>query len=364
MDVLTASPGSSSDLYSTSESDDPRLARRALSHEPLSASSQKGSYSPLEVSIFYPQDKSQARAQCIKRREEVELMYDGRDRVGSYNVHKRKREVDEDDAELVKPGSGSISAPIRGSPPVNGAGRSSFSQTNATTESGHKRSRQDEILSGSHDHERCVSGLPLQIWQSVFCFVPPVFLGRLLRVNRAFNFLLTPSKARGPDRELSYQITRDLSPASIWAASRKRFCPGLPRPLHGMEELEMWRLLRGSSCQLCGNSKTLLTSNASKPWSAGPGDRGVRVIWPFGIRCCGPCLTVHCEKVGLVDIIHHYVLFSLLLGGHIIVLVNLSLVSVTGPSIRLCVPIGRLCDLDCSSEHKAVFGYSINKTLL
>ena len=308
MDVITVSPGSSSDLYSTSESDDPRLARRAASHDPLSASSQKASHSPLEVSTLYAQDESQTKVHGIKRRGKVEPMYDGRGTVGSYNVHKRKREVDVDDAELVIPGSGSFSAAMHGSPPINGTAHRSFPQTNITAEPGHKRSRQDDMLPGSHDREMCVSSLPLQIWQTIFCFVPPVFLGRLLRVNRAFNFLLTPSATRGPDPKLSYQFTRDLSPPSIWAASRKRFCPGLPRPLHGMEELEMWRLLRGSTCQLCGNSKTLLTSNASKPWSSGPGDRGVRVIWPFGVRSCGPCLRVHCEKVGIVDILYHYVL--------------------------------------------------------
>ena len=308
MDVITVSPGSSSDLYSTSESDDPRLARRATSQGPLSSSSQKGSHSPLEVSTLHAQDKSQAKAHGIKGQGKVESMHEVRGTVGSYNVHKRKREVDEDDAELVIPGSGSFSVAMHDSPPVNGTVRRSFSQTNITAEPGHKRSRQDEILPGSHDRGVCVSGLPLQIWQTIFCFVPPVFLGRLLRVNRAFNFLLTPSATRGSEAKLSYQFTRDLSPPSIWAASRKRFCPGLPRPLRGMEELEMWRLLRGSTCQLCGDSKTLLTSNASKPWSSGPGDRGVRVIWPFGIRCCGPCLRVHCEKVGVVDILHHYVL--------------------------------------------------------
>ena len=143
--------------------------------------------------------------------------------------------------------------------------------------------------------------LPPQIWQHVFCFVPPVFLGRLLRINRSFNALLTPEK---PTNELSLPRAEGslqyISPESIWQASRKRFAPGLPRPLKGLHELDMWRLLRGSDCQVCGERKTLLTTHGSMNlWNSGPGSNGVRVVWPFGVRMCAGCLRDRTEKVNL-----------------------------------------------------------------
>ncbi|KAL9031806.1 MAG: hypothetical protein Q9196_000179 [Gyalolechia fulgens] len=98
--------------------------------------------------------------------------------------------------------------------------------------------------------------LPAELWHHIFRFVPPVFLGRLLRVNRAFHSYLTspsngPKQATGP----SQTGVRPLDSETIWAASRKRFAAGLPKPLRGLQELDMWRLLRGQTCQLCGTTK-------------------------------------------------------------------------------------------------------------
>ena len=143
------------------------------------------------------------------------------------------------------------------------------------------------------------SMLPAELWQYIFCFVPPVSLGRLLRVNRAFNIFLTlpithQSHTASPWRGLA----KPLSANSIWAASRKRFCPGLPKPLRDIPELDMWRLLRGRDCQMCGKVPDV-DLNSESPWESGPGERGVSVIWPFGIRCCGQCLQDHSEKVSL-----------------------------------------------------------------
>lgn len=144
-----------------------------------------------------------------------------------------------------------------------------------------------------------VASLPIEIWQNIFCFVPPVFLGRLLRVSHTFNSLLTPNVFVETSRqEPSIGAAEYQTPIEIWAASRKRFCPGLPKPVHGLNDLDMWRLLRGSDCQLCGEKKILLTSsNASNQHESGPGNAGVRVIWPFGVRSCGPCLMTNSEKV-------------------------------------------------------------------
>lgn len=144
-----------------------------------------------------------------------------------------------------------------------------------------------------------VASLPIEIWQNVFCFVPPVFLGRLLRVSHTFNSLLNPNvSVEWPNQGSSTRAATHRTPSSIWAASRKRFCPGLPKPLYGLNDLDMWRLLRGSDCQLCGDKMVLLTSsNAPNQYESGPANTGVRVIWPFSVRSCGPCLIANSEKV-------------------------------------------------------------------
>ncbi len=141
--------------------------------------------------------------------------------------------------------------------------------------------------------------LPAELWQHIFCFVPPVFLGRLLRVNRAFHAYLTPRKANEQDPKPSLpRIVQPLYPEAIWAASRRRFCPGLPKPIRGIHALDMWRLLRGRDCQVCGETKeSNLTLNPENPWESGPGECGIRVIWPFALRCCGRCIPKISEKV-------------------------------------------------------------------
>ena len=151
----------------------------------------------------------------------------------------------------------------------------------------------------SHPEDR-LYGLDPILWQRVFCFVPPVFLGRLLRVCRTFHSLLTESSDHGPIQEQNASGSpRLMLSRSIWTASRQRFAPGLPKPLRNRDELDMWRLLRGSDCQICGQKRTLITTgNNLDPWHSGPGANGVRVIWPFGIRSCGPCLVGQCEQVG------------------------------------------------------------------
>lgn len=143
------------------------------------------------------------------------------------------------------------------------------------------------------------SGLPVEIWQHIFSFVPLVFLGRLLRVNRAFYVYLTSATNEPACRDMdSGHAVRPVSADEVWAASRKRFAPGLPRPTLGLSELERMRLLRGRQCQICGEAKVQnFATSSESPLESGPGDKGVRVIWPFGVRSCGPCLHKCSEKV-------------------------------------------------------------------
>lgn len=153
------------------------------------------------------------------------------------------------------------------------------------------------ILNGISDAQP--SGLPVEIWQHIFSFVPPVFLGRLLRVSRAFYVNLTSATSESASRDTeSRHAVRPVSADEVWAASRKRFAPGLPRPTLGLSELERMRLLRGRQCQICGEAKVQnFATSLESPLESGPGEKGVRVIWPFGVRSCGPCLHKCSEKV-------------------------------------------------------------------
>ena len=164
-----------------------------------------------------------------------------------------------------------------------------------------KRPRMEEhmdlILDGSSQAKP--AGLPVEIWQHIFSFVPPVFLGRLLRVNRAFHVYLTSASRNQARAESgSRHAVLPISADDVWAASRKRFAPGLPKPTLGLSELERMRLLRGRQCQICGEVKVQnFATSSESPLESGPGDKGVRVIWPFGVRSCGPCLHKCSEKV-------------------------------------------------------------------
>ncbi|KAH0566219.1 hypothetical protein GP486_000394 [Trichoglossum hirsutum] len=144
------------------------------------------------------------------------------------------------------------------------------------------------------------SNIPPEIWHHVFAFIPPRTLTSLLRVNRAFNKLLTPStkNAKRPSTTNSRNAALQVLDADlIWSASRKLFHPDLPRPPLSMSELDMWRLLCGRACQFCGKLGTPLASDTpDSQFEPGPGEDGVKIIWQFGVRSCGACLQEHSEK--------------------------------------------------------------------
>ena len=143
------------------------------------------------------------------------------------------------------------------------------------------------------------AGLPMEIWQHIFSFVPPVFLGRLMRVGRAFQGYLTSNSSEEASHRLKNQCAvQPVSADEVWAASRKRFASGLPKPTLGLSELGRMRLLRGRQCQICGDVKNQnFATSFESPLESGPGEKGIRVIWPFGIRSCGPCLHKCSAKV-------------------------------------------------------------------
>ncbi|KAL8819031.1 MAG: hypothetical protein Q9223_002454 [Gallowayella weberi] len=143
---------------------------------------------------------------------------------------------------------------------------------------GNKRIRMNGFSPSKADHAELPARsatLPAELWHHIFRFVPPVFLGRLLRVNHAFHSYLTSSTTESIPLDNAVRSgVRPLDAESIWTASRKRFAPGLPKPLRNLKELDMWRLLRGRACQLCGQTKELGSmSGNGNPWESGPGDR-------------------------------------------------------------------------------------------
>ncbi len=223
---------------------------------------------------------------------------------------KRKRDDDIEYPPFVQ--AGPVSA-VRMEPLPYPNGTTSVPSMNHTSGNADTRPFEDEWSSKTRSRSNDVtlepltrvensshlSDLPMGIWQHIFCFVPPVFLGRLLRVNRAFNAYLTAGDANQQYSKPTYSgVLKALDPNAVWAASRQRFCPGLPKPIRGLLELDMWRLLRGGDCQLCGAIKDSSSfSNFENPWELGPGETGVRVVWPWGVRLCGQCMLNHSEKV-------------------------------------------------------------------
>ena len=162
-----------------------------------------------------------------------------------------------------------------------------------------KRPRANGYTVGTGTDLSCTSfALSAALWQHILCYVPPVFLGRMLSVNHAFNIYLAPGKSEEDPTPLPNSTIQPLKAEAIWAISRRRFFPGIPRPIHGLKELNMWKLLKGNNCQICEKVKIdTSVANPQNPWESGPGHTGVRIVWPFGLRCCGPCLQENTQKV-------------------------------------------------------------------
>lgn len=133
------------------------------------------------------------------------------------------------------------------------------------------------------------AGWPPEIWQQVFTHLSPAMLSRCLRVCRSFKFCLTQLKAPTVPRKKNTPLARVLESEAMWTQARKHAYPTMPRPLVGFSELQMLQLVGGTSCQSCG--KPHVKSSVTNVFNAGPGESGVRVIWPFRVRLCGNCFV-------------------------------------------------------------------------
>lgn len=324
MSPVTSSPASSSDLYSVSESDGPHslsLPRGKQRFVPTNGSHpvlhDAGADTDMPLAPT-SEDMDMSSAMDSSDPETIVSKDSKYAEATSNGIHKRKREqdlniglpssdriflaVDKDPTNSignVRLGSGDPRPFVHGGMHSENTarGRDNTGSLGYLSELGNRTF----IAQDSQTQKGRAPIMPPEIWQHVFSYVPPVFLGRMLRVDRAFHALLTPNTSLDVNSKLNTMgALKVLSADSIWVASRKRFCPGLPRPLRRLNELEMWRLLRGNDCQICGERKSLLTTfDSTNPWQGGPGFDGVCVIWPFGVRCCGTCMENCSEKVNL-----------------------------------------------------------------
>ncbi|KAF2705102.1 hypothetical protein K504DRAFT_460873 [Pleomassaria siparia CBS 279.74] len=136
------------------------------------------------------------------------------------------------------------------------------------------------------------AGLPPAVWQHIFLSCPLTTLGRLLQVNRSFHSYLSDVRNVSPSKPGS-GFLRLLKSESIWASARNAHPTKPPKPLPGFSELQMWQLLWSKKCQFCHSPNNFTPGD--KIWHKGPSATGVRTIWPFGIRSCGPCLLQRCQ---------------------------------------------------------------------
>ncbi|KAF2789925.1 hypothetical protein K505DRAFT_365172 [Melanomma pulvis-pyrius CBS 109.77] len=136
------------------------------------------------------------------------------------------------------------------------------------------------------------AGLPPAVWQHIFLSCPLAALGRLLKVNRSFHSYLSDVRHVSPPKPDS-GFLRLLKSESIWASARNAHPTKPPKPLPGFSELQMWQLVWSKKCQFCDRQSVF--TPGEKIWQKGPSVTGVRTIWPFGIRACGPCLLQRCQ---------------------------------------------------------------------
>lgn len=137
--------------------------------------------------------------------------------------------------------------------------------------------------------------LPPELWQAISQHLTPRTLATLLRVNHMFLNCLTSEDA--PNTKGCPTTSRQpMESNEVWLSSRRLYYPSLPRSSPACDERALWKLLRAENCQFCAKQATS-RPDTSNPWTAGPGSDGVSIVWPFGVRSCGPCLRQRVQSV-------------------------------------------------------------------
>jgi len=134
--------------------------------------------------------------------------------------------------------------------------------------------------------------LPPELWQHVFSFCSLADLGRLTQVNRSFLALLADVRDASTSKSGPGRLSL-LKSESLWASARNALPTKPPKPLPGFTERHMCQLAWSQRCQFCNKLNEF--SPGERIWQKGPGNAGVRPIWPFAITACGPCLLERCQ---------------------------------------------------------------------
>lgn len=136
------------------------------------------------------------------------------------------------------------------------------------------------------------------VLQHIFSYVDPVALARLSRTTRRIAILLGST---GHLPNVGQKQHDDLyalrSPDSVWATSRRRYLPAMPKPLKDLPERVQFALTFGKKCQFCTKTLPPSASEHTNQWKSGPGDSSTRAIWPFRMRGCGACILQRTRKV-------------------------------------------------------------------
>ncbi|KAF2847672.1 hypothetical protein T440DRAFT_501055 [Plenodomus tracheiphilus IPT5] len=155
-----------------------------------------------------------------------------------------------------------------------------------------KKRRLDPPVSASPPNSGRSHTLPPELWQHVFSFCSLADLGRLIQVNRSFLHHLTDVREASTSKSDCGRLHL-LKSESLWASARNALSTKPPKPLPGFTELQMCQLAWSKRCQFCNKLPDF--TPGERIWQKGPGDAGVRTIWPFAIRSCGPCLMERCQ---------------------------------------------------------------------
>ncbi|GAB7363769.1 hypothetical protein MBLNU230_g4337t1 [Neophaeotheca triangularis] len=131
-----------------------------------------------------------------------------------------------------------------------------------------------------------------ECWQEVFSYLPPAMLARGLRVSRVLNaFLSQLEPSPKVSKSTDSRTVRIRDSESLWGDARKAFFPQLPKPLKQCTERTMIRLIGGRHCEICDKPSQSAPQVPITQYTAGPGADGVRVVFAYGLRACGPCLA-------------------------------------------------------------------------
>lgn len=161
-----------------------------------------------------------------------------------------------------------------------------------------KRAKTESPAASSSNALSASSRFSAAVWQRIFSYLPPPSLGRLMLVSKDLRSCLdgTIPPNLGQDKE----FLKTVDAETIWAQWRTSNAQNMPKPLQGLSERDMWKLIRGFRCEMCEKLDEQPRQPTSPDlWHGGPQMSTTRAIWPFGARYCAECCFRSCERVSI-----------------------------------------------------------------